>query len=155
VLFRARVARFVNAYPNMEVEYKLEDLGDLTAGEPISMAVTLTRDIDEQDEVEQVADAARYAGKKLVNWWLVVGDHASRSLYGIKKVTVKESLTTKLSFTLPQGSHRLKLYLICDSYIGMSRQCVFGPSPSTQLTIAVFHRRRPRFRFGRVDRCSG
>jgi pre-mRNA-splicing helicase BRR2 len=115
---RARVARFVNAYPNMELEYTLDSTEDLTAGEPVTMSVTLTRDVDEGEEVEQIADAARYPGTKLVNWWLVVGDHASRALYGIKKVTVKESLKTKLSFTLPQGSHRLKLYLICDSYIG-------------------------------------
>ena len=115
---RARVARFVNAYPNMELEYTLDNTEDLSAGEPITMVVTMTRDVDEEEEAEQIADAARYPGTKLVNWWLVVGDHVSRALYGIKKVTVKESLKTKLSFTLPQGSHRLKLYLICDSYIG-------------------------------------
>lgn len=119
-LRRARVARFVNAYPNMEVEYELEDAQDPVAGEPITMAVRLVRDVDEDDDGDQIADSARYPGRKLVNWWLVVGDATSRALYGIKKVTVKSSLKTKLSFTLPQGSHRLKLYLICDSYVGKS-----------------------------------
>jgi pre-mRNA-splicing helicase BRR2 len=90
----------------------------LTAGDPITMKVRLSRDMDEDDEDDQTADAPYYPGKKLVNWWLVVGDAAKRALYGIKKVTVKQELTTKLQFTLPQGEHKLKLYLICDSYMG-------------------------------------
>lgn len=102
----------------MEVEYELENAQNLVAGEPISMAIHLVRDVDEDQAGDQVADAARFPGKKLVNWWLVIGDAASRALYGIKKVTVKNSLKTKLSFTLPQGPHKLKLYLICDSYVG-------------------------------------
>jgi pre-mRNA-splicing helicase BRR2 len=114
------VARFVNAYPNMEVDYRLDEDQTLTSGEPIAMEVTLTRDIEEDDKAadDQIADAPLFPGKKLVNWWLVVGDHSSRALYGIKKVTVKQSLKTKLQFTLPEGSHQLKLYLICDSYTG-------------------------------------
>lgn len=82
------------------------------------MTVRLARDVDEDDEDDQTADAPYYPGKKMVNWWLVVGDATKRALYGIKKVTVKQQLTTKLQFTLPQGEHKLKLYLICDSYMG-------------------------------------
>ncbi|KAJ9115096.1 hypothetical protein QFC22_005424 [Naganishia vaughanmartiniae] len=114
----ARVAKFVNSYPNIEVEHEIEDSDDLTAGDPITMKIKLARDVDEDDEDDQTADAPYYPGKKMVNWWLVVGDATKRALYGIKKVTVKQQLTTKLQFTLPQGEHKLKLYLICDSYMG-------------------------------------
>jgi pre-mRNA-splicing helicase BRR2 len=31
---------------------------------------------------------------------------------------VAKSLAVKLEFTLPQGAHELKLYAICDSYMG-------------------------------------
>jgi pre-mRNA-splicing helicase BRR2 len=85
------------------------------------MRITLDRDVDEDDQSssnDQIVDAPHYPGKKMVNWWLVVGDPQSRALYGIKKVTVKKSLNTKLDITLPQGVHTLKLYLICDSYMG-------------------------------------
>jgi len=112
----------------------MEDAQELVAGEPISMSVRLVRDVDEDDDGDQIADAARYPGRKLVNWWLVVGDAASRALYGIKKVTVKNSLKTKLSFTLPEGSHNLKLYLICDSYVGKSHLVPDDPlRPSNQI----------------------
>ena len=52
-------------------------------------------------------------------WWVVVGDPASRQLHSIKRVTVnKASLSVKLELTLPKGTHNLKLYVICDSYMG-------------------------------------
>ncbi len=118
---RARVAKFVNSYPNIELSHEFEDTSDLRANEPITMRITLERDIEEedaQDPADSVVDAPYYPGKKMVNWWLVVGDPATRALYGIKKVTVKKTLQTKLDITLPQGAHSLKLYLICDSYMG-------------------------------------
>jgi hypothetical protein len=40
--------------------------------------------VDEDDEDDQTADAPYYPGKKMVNWWLVVGDATKRALYGIK-----------------------------------------------------------------------
>jgi pre-mRNA-splicing helicase BRR2 len=112
------VAKFVNSYPNIEVSHEFEDTDDLKAGEPITMRVTLERDVDEDEQDDQVVDAPYYPGKKMVNWWLVVGDASTRTLYGIKKVTVKKQLNTKLDLTLPEGVHSLKLYLICDSYMG-------------------------------------
>lgn len=56
----------------------------------------------------------------MVSWWLVVGTGSgpTKTLYAIKKVTVKERLEVKLDFNLPAGEHGLKLFLICDSYAG-------------------------------------
>jgi pre-mRNA-splicing helicase BRR2 len=56
----------------------------------------------------------------MVSWWLVVGTGSgpTKTLYAIKKVTVKERLEVKLEFNLPAGQHGLKLFLICDSYAG-------------------------------------
>jgi len=31
---------------------------------------------------------------------------------------VTKSLTVKLGFTLPKGTRSLKLYIVCDSYVG-------------------------------------
>lgn len=114
----ARVAKFVNSYPNVEVSYSIADASSLTSTEPVVINVTLEREADPEDPDDQVADAALFPHKKMVSWWIVVGDAASKTLYAIKKVTIKERLESKLEFNLPQGSHQLKLYLMCDSYAG-------------------------------------
>lgn len=112
------MAKFVNSYPNIEVTYAVEDADSLTASDSITLNVTLDREADEENPDDQVADAPHYPHRKMVSWWLVVGDTKSKSLHAIKKVTVKAKLETKLEFSLPQGSWDLKLYLICDSYAG-------------------------------------
>ena len=114
----ARVAKFVNSYPNIEVAYSVEDPSELTSSNPISINITLDREADETDPNDQVADAPHYPHKKMVSWWLVIGDASTKQLYAIKKVTVKGRLETKLDFNLGEGEWKLKLYLICDSYSG-------------------------------------
>lgn len=128
VLFRRDVATFVNSYPSLEVSHELQKQEEYTAGAPIVLSVTLSRDVDE-DEVDdgQVVVAPLYPAKKMANWWLVVGNSATRQLLAIRKVTVRRSLTAKLEFTLPQGQHQLKLYVICDSYSGADQDLALDP----------------------------
>jgi pre-mRNA-splicing helicase BRR2 len=117
-LCRRDVATFVNSYPTLDVSHELVK-GDYTAGAPIVLKVVLARDVDEEDEAnDQVVVAPFYPSKKMANWWLVVGEPTTRQLHVIKRVTVNKSLSVKLEFTLPKGSHSLKLYVICDSYVG-------------------------------------
>lgn len=87
------------------------------------MKVTLEKDDEDEEESDPSAVAPLFPHKKLVNWWLVVGDPGTKNLLGIKRVTVNKTLTVKLEFTLPQGTHeRLQLYLLCDSYQGADRE---------------------------------
>ncbi|KAK0203464.1 putative RNA helicase [Desarmillaria ectypa] len=112
------VATFVNSYPTLDVTHEFVG-GDHTAGAPIILQVALTRDVDEDDEEgDQTVIAPFYPGKKMANWWLVVGEPSTRQLLVIKRVTVTRNLAAKLEFTLPKGKHSLKLYVICDSYVG-------------------------------------
>ncbi|OBZ77999.1 putative U5 small nuclear ribonucleoprotein helicase [Grifola frondosa] len=115
------VATFVNSYPTLDVNYELAK-GEYTAGAPITLQVSLSRDTDEEADAAGVDDetviAPFYPMKKLANWWLVIGEPKTRQLLAIKKVTVHRSLAVRLEFSLPQGSHALKLYVICDSYMG-------------------------------------
>lgn len=121
------VATFVNSYPTLDVTHELVK-GDYTAGAPIILQVALARDVDEDDESDdQNVVAPFYPSKKMPNWWLVVGDAASRQLLVIKRVTVNKSLSVKLEFTLPKGTHSLKLYVICDSYIGADHDIGLDP----------------------------
>ncbi|KAG9017453.1 DEIH-box ATPase [Tulasnella sp. JGI-2019a] len=112
------VATFVNAYPNLDVTHELQE-GEYTAGAPISLKVSLEREVDEDEEDDdQVVIAPLYPHKKMANWWVVVGEPSTRQLLAIRKITVRKQMTVKLDFTLPKGSHKLKLYVICDSYVG-------------------------------------
>jgi pre-mRNA-splicing helicase BRR2 len=116
----------VNSYPTLDVSHELVK-GEYTAGAPITLKVGLARDVDEDDENDQTVVAPFYPLKKLANWWLVVGDASSRQLLVIKKVTVTKSLTVKLEFSLPKGLHSLKLYVICDSYLGADHDIALDP----------------------------
>ncbi|THH28522.1 hypothetical protein EUX98_g5677 [Antrodiella citrinella] len=122
------VATFVNSYPTLDVNFELAK-GDYTAGSPLLLQVTLTRDADEDDESgdDQTVIAPFYPTKKLANWWLVVGDPKTRQLLSIKRVTVNKNLAVKLEFTLPKGMHSLKLYVICDSYMGADHDINMDP----------------------------
>ncbi|KAF9267488.1 Sec63-domain-containing protein [Marasmius fiardii PR-910] len=116
------VAAFVNSYPTLEVNHQLVK-GEYTAGAPIVLQVSLSRDTDDEDEPPSESDqevvAPFFPAKKMANWWLVVGEHSTRQLLVIKRVTVTRTQNVKLEFTLPKGKHSaLKLYVICDSYVG-------------------------------------
>ena len=92
------------------------------------LKVSLARDADEDDaDSDQGVVAPFYPLKKLANWWLVIGDATSRQLLVIKRVTVTKSLSVKLEFSLPKGTHALKLYVICDSYVGADHDISLDP----------------------------
>lgn len=112
----------------MDVSHELQKQGSAyTAGAPLILSVTLMRDADENEDDGQVVIAPLYPARKMANWWLVIGSSASRQLLAIRKVTVPRGLTTKLTFTLPQGVHNLKLYVICDSYSGADHDIDIEP----------------------------
>ncbi|KAG7448800.1 Sec63-domain-containing protein [Guyanagaster necrorhizus] len=120
------VATFVNSYPTLDVTHELVG-GGYTAGAPIILQVALSRDVDEDgEEGDQTVIAPFYPGKKMANWWLVVGEPSTRQLLVIKRVTVTRNLAVKLEFTLPKGKHSLKLYVICDSYVGADHDIGLG-----------------------------
>ena len=120
------MATFVNSYPTLDVTHELVK-GEYTAGSSIFLKVALARDVDEDDQSDQNVVAPFYPLKKIANWWLVVGDPTSRQLLVIKRVTVSKSLAVKLEFTLPKGTHNLKLYVICDSYVGADHDIALDP----------------------------
>ncbi|TFK21393.1 Sec63-domain-containing protein [Coprinopsis marcescibilis] len=100
--------------PTLDVNHQLAK-GDYTAGAPIYLQVALSRDADDEEDEEPsdpVVIAPYYPLKKMANWWLVVGDPNTRQLLIIKKVT---------------GSHKLKLYVICDSYVGADHDISLDP----------------------------
>lgn len=94
--------RFTNNFPYIEISYEILDQDNLSGGNPITMQVTLEK--EDEDEGDALAVAPFFPHKKLVNWWLVIGDPGTKNLLGIKRVTVAKTLSVKLEFTLPQVS---------------------------------------------------
>ncbi|KAG8933497.1 DEIH-box ATPase [Tulasnella sp. 417] len=121
------VATFVNAYPNLDVSHELEE-GEYTAGTPIVLKVLLEKEVDEDEEDDdQAVIAPLYPAKKMASWWVVVGEPSTKQLLAIRKVTVRKQINVKLDFTLPKGPHKLKLYVICDSYVGADHDIALDP----------------------------
>lgn len=103
--------------------------GEYTAGSPIYITVALSKDADDEESSgdDQNVIAPYFPAKKMANWWLVVGEPSTKTLHSIKRVTVTKNLAMKLEFTLPKGTHNLKLYVICDSYIGADHDIDLDP----------------------------
>jgi pre-mRNA-splicing helicase BRR2 len=132
----ADVARFCNAYPNIDMEFEVNggEEGSVVAGRPVSVVVTLEREADDEEEEGQGPGASGGAQQvvaplfpkpKLESWWLIVGDPGQNSLLFIKRVnSVGRRTRTKLNFAAPAeaGDHDLKLYLISDSYMGCDQE---------------------------------
>ncbi|KAI9745256.1 MAG: DEIH-box ATPase [Claussenomyces sp. TS43310] len=126
-----QAANFTNSkYPNIELEFELEDPDDITAGAPAFIKVKITRDVDEEDEgtdIDTTVHAPFYPAKKMENWWLVVGEESTKSLLAIKRITIGRALNLRLEYTVPSpGDHELKLFLMSDSYVGVDQDPSFS-----------------------------
>lgn len=123
-----------NKYPNIELDFEVEDPDEITAGAPSYLKVKITREVDDEDEstdVDTTVHAPFYPVKKMENWWLVVGEESSKTLLAIKRITIGRSLNVKLEYTVPTpGKHELKLFLMSDSYSGVDQD------PSFSVTVA-------------------
>ncbi|KAI9893658.1 MAG: DEIH-box ATPase [Vezdaea aestivalis] len=126
----AAAAAFTNSkYPNIELTFALDKSAPVKAGEPAHLNVHLKRDPDDDESDEEdksdpdlTVHAPFYPGRKMENWWLVVGEEKTKSLYANKRVTIGRELKTKLEFTVPTaGKKELKLFLMCDSYMGVDQ----------------------------------
>ena len=123
----AQAANFTNnKYPDIDLDFEIEDPDEITSNSPALLKIKLHRRVDEDEEVDTTVHAPFYPQKKTENWWLVVGEESTKSLLAIRRVTVKDKLETKMDFTVgTPGEHELKLYLMCDSYIGVDQDPSF------------------------------
>ena len=114
-----------NKYPNLDLSFDVLDKDGVTAGSPVHLSVTIEREADEEDgdgEVDTSVHCPFFPADKAENWWLVVGEEATKSLFAIKRVTVGRRLSTKLEYVVPSaGKKKLTLFLMCDSYVGVDQ----------------------------------
>ncbi|SMR51251.1 unnamed protein product [Zymoseptoria tritici ST99CH_1E4] len=123
----ADAAKFINErYPNVELEFELEDAENVVSGSPSTLNVSITRQLEEDEEPNLAVHAPFYPAEKTENWWLVVGEEKTKNLLAIKRVTVARELKTKLEIVVPTaGVHELTLYLMSDSYVGVDQAPTF------------------------------
>lgn len=123
----ADAARFVNEfYPDLSVEFDVVEPESIAAGAPAYLDVTVTREMDEDDQPQTTVHAPFFPADKPEAWWLVVGEESTKSLLAIKRVTIQRELKTKLEYVVPtQGEHVLTLYLMSDSYMGVDQAPTF------------------------------
>jgi pre-mRNA-splicing helicase BRR2 len=124
----AQAAAFTNSkYPNIELDFEVEDPEEITAGAPAYLKIKIAREVDDDEsEVDTTVHAPFYPVKKMENWWLVVGDESSKTLLAVKRITIGKSLNVKFEFTVPTpGKHELKLFLMSDSYVGVDQDPSF------------------------------
>ena len=122
-----------NKYPNIEIDFSVEDPDSIATNAPAYLKISITREVEEdlEGEPDTTVHAPFYPGKKMENWWLVVGDEESKNLLAIKRVTVGRKLDTRLEFVPTKvGEQELRLYLMCDSYVGVDQD------PSFKITAA-------------------
>ncbi|KAL8774696.1 MAG: hypothetical protein Q9209_000635 [Squamulea sp. 1 TL-2023] len=120
----SQVAAFTNdKYPDVELDFEVLDIDDITAGSPAYLQITITRNVEDEDqEPDLTVHAPFYPQRKTENWWLVVGEERTKNLLTIKRVTVGRQLQMKLEFVVPSaGRHDLTLYLMSDSYVGVDQ----------------------------------
>ncbi|KAI8902750.1 Sec63 Brl domain-containing protein [Globomyces pollinis-pini] len=120
------VVKFVNRFPSIELELSVEE-DNVTQGESATLNITLERETDEDGPIGHVI-APFYPGQKEEAWWLVVGDTESKTLLGIKRITLQKKQSLSLEFAVPEhkvGKTDCKLYLMCDSYMGADQEFDF------------------------------
>jgi pre-mRNA-splicing helicase BRR2 len=118
----ADVARFVNQYPNVDVQFELET-ETVEAGDVVTVIISLEREGEEDESLGPVI-APFYPFKKDEGWWLVIGNTADKSLLAIKRTSFGVQATTKLEFNAPSlvGPLNCKMYLMSDSYLGVDQE---------------------------------
>lgn len=124
----ADVADWCNDFPNVELQYAVDDADGVVAGEPVSLTVTLERDVDDDMTDIGRVRAARFPGLKKEGWWLVVADVKNNALLSIKRVSLLQTAKVSLDFVAPEspGNVDLTLYFVCDSYLGCDQEYEFA-----------------------------
>lgn len=118
------IANFVNNYPNIELEYLIEQTETFKAGERTKINVTLTR--DEMPET-LVVNSKKMPFERLESWWIVVGEVATKRLHAIKKVSLRRDVQSfDLEFTLEKGDHQLTVWCVCNSYLDADKEVSFS-----------------------------
>lgn len=112
---KTEVARFSNAFPNVQIEAKLvNENSRILEGEEIIIDVEITRDGLEDDFKPEVCNLGLVKGKE-ESWWISICDRDQNKLFYVKKIQFGKEYKKRInvSSTL-KGSFNISVLLICD-----------------------------------------
>ena len=112
---RDEVIHSANRYPSLEVQLGF-DSNEIPSGEEATLRVSISRTATSGPVI-----APFYLHSKDEAWWLVVG--AGEMLLAIKRFVVKEVIKLSVGVDVAGvGKIPVKVYLICDSYVGADQE---------------------------------
>uniref|UniRef100_A0AC35TM19 Helicase ATP-binding domain-containing protein n=1 Tax=Rhabditophanes sp. KR3021 TaxID=114890 RepID=A0AC35TM19_9BILA len=119
------VVKFCNNYPDIEVQHEVEK-SVVEGGGEVTLSISLTRENDVNGLAPPVVAPFYPATKKDEGWWVVIGEPSANAIHYIKKITFNKHYAGHISFEAPtEGIHQMKMYLICDSYLGADQEFPF------------------------------
>jgi pre-mRNA-splicing helicase BRR2 len=124
----SEIAEFSNNYPSdLQVSLLSGEQIPAQPGQELSLTVSLKLDRDEHDNSRM--SFSNYPEPKEVSWWVVLGNPADRTILAIKRISIPATQLERqveLDFTAPEMYHSasisLKVYILCDSYIGCDQE---------------------------------
>jgi hypothetical protein len=119
---RQDVEAFLSSYPALSVTTLFLERDRLSAGKQIILEVNLRQTVPGAEGC-QVHVAHPYPRKHPVRWWVGVYIRwgGFRHWLAHEYVSVPKTLTIRLGFMLPKGTHVLGLHVNCDSYKGLDK----------------------------------
>eukprot|EP01004_Peranema_trichophorum_P005342 NODE_4203_length_1207_cov_51.729705_g3704_i0.p1 GENE.NODE_4203_length_1207_cov_51.729705_g3704_i0~~NODE_4203_length_1207_cov_51.729705_g3704_i0.p1 ORF type:complete len:278 (-),score=43.62 NODE_4203_length_1207_cov_51.729705_g3704_i0:111-944(-) len=116
------VASVCNKYPNINVEYHISDKHDIRSGHPVTVQVSLTREISDSEPIPKV-HSPLFPKEKDEGWWLVIGDPKKNQLYAIKRLNIQRKAKISMEYVAPKpGRYSFNLYLMSDCYLGCDQE---------------------------------
>ena len=116
----SQVAAVCNSYPNIDLNFEVQEPEDICSGDSVTIIVDLERD---GGEAPGAVKAPYYPKRKDEGWWLVVGDPKANSLVSIKRVSLQARSKIKLEFVAPEpGSYDYTLFFMSDSFLGCDQE---------------------------------
>lgn len=128
----AEIAEFSNNYPSdLEVALLSGEQISSQPGQELSVSVVLKLERDE--DYNGRMNFAHFPGPKEISWWVIVGNPIERTILAIKRVTIppgQGERSVELDFSSPETQHStslsLKVYVLCDSFIGCDQELDFS-----------------------------
>ncbi|CAL4954921.1 unnamed protein product [Urochloa decumbens] len=125
------IIEFFKRFPNVDMAYEVCEGDDISAGDNVTVQVTLERDMMNLPFEVGPVHAPMFPKPKEEGWWLVIGDSSTNHLLAIKRVALQKRASVKLEFSAPADAGRkdYMIYLMSDSYLGCDQEY--------ELTISV------------------
>jgi pre-mRNA-splicing helicase BRR2 len=121
------IVEFFKQFPSVDMAYKVCEGDNVSAGDKLSVQVTLERDLTNLPSDVGPVHAPRFPKPKEEGWWLVIGDSSTNQLLAIKRVALQKQARVKLEFGAPAeaGRRDYMIYLMSDSYLGCDQESEF------------------------------